>query len=123
MSVESILSASADAESVEATCSKCNGLLAESRRSYIAMGAYLIIQLKRFRWNAALGTDSKVSKLSSSDMLFVYVYSNNFLHSPGFDFCRPLAHSQNMHLTSTSSARPTRPQQFRFGFCIAAFDL
>ena len=66
MSVESVLSASADAESVEATCSKCNCLNADSRRSYVALGAHLIIQLKRFRWNVELGTNSKVRKHCSS---------------------------------------------------------
>jgi hypothetical protein len=62
ISIESVFSASADAESVEATCPKCHCITANSRRSYVAVGAHVIIQLKRFRWNAALNTNAKVRK-------------------------------------------------------------
>ena len=61
ISVETVFSASSDAEAVEATCSKCGCLTADSRRSFVAVGSHVIIQLKRFRWNAALNSNSKDS--------------------------------------------------------------
>ena len=63
MSVETVFSASADVEIVEATCAKCGCLTADSRRSYVAVGAHVIIQLKRFRWDAVLNANSKVPSI------------------------------------------------------------
>ena len=63
MSVETVFSASAEVEIVEATCTKCGCLTADSRRSYVAVGAHVIIQLKRFRWDAVSRANAKVSGL------------------------------------------------------------
>ena len=64
ISVEGLFSASADVEAVEAKCSKCGCPTADSRRTYVAVGANVIIQLKRFRWDAAANANSKVRKES-----------------------------------------------------------
>jgi hypothetical protein len=71
ISVEGVFSASADAEAVEATCSKCGCPTADSRRSYVAIGANVIIQLKRFRWDAAANANSKVRKESCPCPVFM----------------------------------------------------
>ena len=63
MSVATVFSASAEVEIVEATCTKCVCLTADSRRSYVAVGAHVIIQLKRFRWDAVSRANAKVSGL------------------------------------------------------------
>jgi hypothetical protein len=71
ISVEGVFSASVDAEAVEATCSKCGCPTADSRRSYVAVGANVIIQLKRFRWDAAANANSKVRKASCPCPVFL----------------------------------------------------
>ena len=62
MSVETMFAASAEVETVEATC-KCGCLTADSRRSYVAVGAHVIIQLKRFRRDEDLMKTKKVTSL------------------------------------------------------------
>jgi hypothetical protein len=69
LSVETVFSASSEAEAVEATCTKCSCPTAHCTRSYAAVGAHVIIQLKRFRWDSTLNANAKVTPVFSEVML------------------------------------------------------
>ena len=117
MSVENVFSASAEVEVVEATCTKCGCLTADSRRSYVAVGSHAIIQLKRFRWDALLKANSKVSStLPVSSVLPI-------TSCPGIDLRLPLARSEDKRFACLRAAPAPRPQLGAVGVGLEAAQL
>ena len=86
ISVKGIFSASANAEAVDATCSKCGCLTAVSRTTYVPIGANVIIQLKRWTANA----ESKVRQESWPCLILLNNGAQDSKHvalSPTLDIC------------------------------------
>ncbi len=89
MSVENFFSANAEVEVVDATCTKCGCPEADSRRSYVAVGSHMIIQLKRYRWDKDWKKNFKVSStLPASSGL-------PLTSCPGIDMRLPFARSED----------------------------
>ena len=104
ISVKAIFSASANAETVDATCSKCGCLTAVSRTTYVAIGANVITQLMRFRWNQTANANSKVRQASWPCLISLNNGAQDSTHvalSPILDIC-----------TSPPSARTPNPRRF-----------
>ena len=99
MSVENVFSASAEVEVVEATCTKCKCLTADSRRSYVAVGSHAIIQLKRFGLDALLKANSKVSSTQSVSSVLPIT------SCPGIDQRLSLARSEYKRLPLLTSGQ------------------